>query len=686
MRRIPLLWVGLALLGCRNDTDKVVDSQITLPDDSGEVIDADGDGFSAEADCDDNSNAIYPGAEELCNGVDDDCDGEIDVDAGDAQTFYVDGDGDGYGDDARAVEACEAPLGYVDQGGDCNDSSNSYHPGAPEDDCADPEDYNCDGSVGYADEDGDGYAACEECDDADRAVNPSATEVCDGQDNDCDGEADVDAVDAATWYQDADGDGYGDADLTTEACEAPSGYVDDHEDCDDRDGDAYPGATEVCDGVDNDCDGQRDEEASDAATWYADTDGDGYGNASFSQEDCDQPQGYVSNADDCDDDEPLAWTGASERCDEVDNDCDGDTDEGVETDWYLDYDGDGYGEDSSAVQACAAPTSRYVSASGDCDDTDADYNPGAAQGCDGGDYDCDGSVDNDADGDGYADQSCGGDDCDDTDASILPEQGGGCALGTTCLDVLNAGYTSDGAYEIDPDGFGAGDDPVEVYCDMTTDGGGWTLVGYSYAGATSTSASNHNFRSLACGGGTYQPESRGQDSAAIDATNIVTQSTEVAFALESNGVAVTTGPMSDYAYAWKFTIPDPASVHFVNHSYYGGNWSTSNTGVGSCVAVTVQGIVGDTSSYTKYTLENVLGTSWTDTYPTGYGVSDNSSCVNHNGGPFITSIHTGDGRGTIYGTSISECDIGTGSYTYTHRGNYYASSTGQTGSASIWLR
>jgi hypothetical protein len=94
------------------------------------------------------------------------------------------------------------------------------------------------------------------------------------------------------------------------------------------------------------------------------------------------------------------------------------------------------------------------------------------------DYDCDGDVDNDGDGDGYSDVTCGGNDCDDADAAILPEPGSGCAVGTTCLDILADGYTTDGVYTVDPDGYGAGDDPHDVYCDQTTDGGGWTRVYY----------------------------------------------------------------------------------------------------------------------------------------------------------------------------------------------------------------
>ena len=677
----PLFFVLFAF-ACRN---KEVEIQET-----GEppVADEDGDGALADADCDDNDASRYPGAAELCDGVDQDCDGEVDEEATDAGIWYEDADSDGYGDDLHTLSACEAPPGYAAAGGDCDDRDPLYHPNADEADCTDPADYNCDGSSGYADADRDGFPACQDCDDGESRVNPNATELCNSIDDDCDGQTDEpDAANAVTFYPDTDGDGYGDLTYPAEACTAPEGYVTDATDCDDARGAVHPGATELCNDLDDDCDGLTDPDtAADADTWYIDTDQDGYGNPRYTQASCEQPSGYVDNNQDCDDGEASAYTGAAEACDGIDNDCDSSTDEGVTTAWLLDRDGDGYGAGAS-TQACSAPTANHVSVSGDCDDTNGDAYPGAPQACDGSDLDCDGLMDNDADLDGYPDLSCGGEDCDDSDASIYPNQSGLCALGATCLDILNAGLSQgDGVYTIDPDGPNTGDDPFETWCDMSTDGGGWSLVGYSYAGSTTISTSNHNFRSLMCGGGSFLPESRGQSSAAIDATTLVTQSTEIAFSMEQNGAAVNTGSMSDYAAAWKFTIPDPSKVHFRNQSYYGSYWNTSDSGVGPCVPVTVQGIVGDTGVYSRYTLQNVLGTSWTDTYPTGYGVADNSSCVNHNGGPFITSIHTGHGWHTLYGSGVTECDVVNGSTSYTHRGNYTPSATGQTGSAAIWLR
>ena len=110
------------------------------------------------------------------------------------------------------------------------------------------------------DEDGDGVASVEtggtDCDDGDPDVHPGADEVCDGKDNNCDTMIDAGALDAGTWYTDADGDGYGDPASATLACEAPEGAVTDATDCDDATADAHPGLEEVCaDHLDNNCDG-----------------------------------------------------------------------------------------------------------------------------------------------------------------------------------------------------------------------------------------------------------------------------------------------------------------------------------------------------------------------------------------------------------------------------------------------
>ncbi|HMU69832.1 MAG TPA: MopE-related protein, partial [Chitinophagales bacterium] len=116
---------------------------------------------------------------------------------------------------------------------------------------------NVAGTVSFADADGDGYTSDVDCNDADAAINPGATEICNGMDDNCNG--DIDEGAGATWYADADGDTYGDAASTTVACDMPEGYVADATDCNDADAAVNPGATEVCNGVDDNCDGNIDE-------------------------------------------------------------------------------------------------------------------------------------------------------------------------------------------------------------------------------------------------------------------------------------------------------------------------------------------------------------------------------------------------------------------------------------------
>ena len=373
--------------GIDNDCDGVV--PVT-------EIDNDVDGVSeCQGDCDDADPARFPGNPDICDGIDNDCDGTVDQ-----TTYYLDSDGDGYGDQSNTTVDCAQPAGYVSNYLDCDDNNASVYPGAPE--LCDGIDNDCDGTVEdqntyYLDADGDGYGDpsnttedCAQpagyvsnyldCDDNNASVYPGAPELCDGIDNDCDG-----TVDQTTYYLDSDGDGYGDPSNTTEDCAQPAGYVSNNTDCDDNNASVYPGAPELCDGIDNDCDGRVE----DQTTYYLDSDGDGYGDPSNTTVDCTEPAGYVSNYLDCDDNNASVYPGAPELCDGIDNDCDG-TVEG-QTTWFLDSDGDGYGDPSNTTVDCAQPAG-YVSNYTDCDDNNASVYPGAPELCDGIDNDCDGTV------------------------------------------------------------------------------------------------------------------------------------------------------------------------------------------------------------------------------------------------------------------------------------------------------
>ncbi|MBM4392138.1 MAG: FG-GAP repeat protein [Deltaproteobacteria bacterium] len=282
------------------------------------------DHVALSEDCDDADGLVFPGNVELCNGVDDDCDGTVDSDAADAFSWYDDDDGDGYGDASTVTTACDDPGGASRLPTDCNDNNETVHPGADETDCNSSVDMNCDGFAGTIDNDGDGYRACEECDDGDAAVNPVASEVCDGVDNDCEGTVDEDATDALTWYVDSDGDGYGHRWRSTAACDRPLGHVTDNTDCDDDTRTTYPGAAETCTtAADDDCDLQANEVGAIACLdWYSDGDADGYGDSSLCA--CEAVGDFeVRSAGDCDDGAPRVYPGAPETCgDAIDQDCD----------------------------------------------------------------------------------------------------------------------------------------------------------------------------------------------------------------------------------------------------------------------------------------------------------------------------------------------------------------------------
>jgi hypothetical protein len=336
-----------------DDCDGTVDEGTAGHDD-------DGDGYSEwEGDCDDTDVLLHPGAPEYCDGRDSDCDGEL-------LAYDIDGDGDGF-------LGCE----------ECDDADPSVFPGAP-DDCSDGIDADCaaDLELTEIDNDGDGFAECSgDCDDDEIAVHPDAPEVCNGIDDDCDPATD----------EDADGDGDG-----VSICGG---------DCDDQDALAFPGAVETCDGTDEDCNGVLDD---------LDEDHDGFGACDPPPTgDCDDTDGEVNPAAD-----EVAYNG-------VDDDCDGAD--------LTDIDGDGF-------DGAGGP---------DCDDLQAEVHPGAEDiPYNGIDEDCDDGDLTDADGDG-APSIPWGLDCDDADPATGPHAPEQCDNG--------ADDDCDGAVDAsDPDCVGGG--------------------------------------------------------------------------------------------------------------------------------------------------------------------------------------------------------------------------------------
>jgi uncharacterized protein (TIGR03382 family) len=268
--------------------------------------DDDGDGVHCSVDCDDDDAAVgAPG------------------------TYYLDDDGDGYGDPNVSATGCPA-SGYVADNTDCDDTDSAIYPGATEL-TGDEVDSDCDGTeVCYADGDGDGYtdgtvasadtdcadsgeatsaSTSTDCDDSDGAINPGATELTgDEVDSDCDG--------TEVCYADADDDGYTDGSTTlstdtdcTDSGEATSS--DPTGECDDSDATVYPSATETFgDGVDSNCDGEGGpnwDDDGDGLTWTeeqtwgtsdSDTDSDGDG-----VEDGDEVNTYGTDPTDADSDD-----------------------------------------------------------------------------------------------------------------------------------------------------------------------------------------------------------------------------------------------------------------------------------------------------------------------------------------------------------------------------------------------
>jgi subtilase family serine protease len=391
--------------------------QLACVQPSGYVLDA--------TDCDDTNASIHPNAIETCNLIDDDCDGL--VDEGVQTTFYADADSDGYGNAAVTQLACTAPSGYVANDDDCDDTNSSVHPGA--------------------------------------------TETCNLLDDNCNGI--VDEGVQFTFYADTDGDGYGNASSSLLACTQPAGYVTNAGDCNDTNANIHPGGTEVCNLLDDDCDGLVDEDVQ--SIFYADADNDGYGNAAVTTMACTAPSGYVSNNQDCNDSNAAVHPGATETCNLIDDDCDGLIDENVLNIFYADTDNDGYGDASSTIEACLAP-SGYVNDHTDCDDSNAAVHPGATEICNGIDDDCDGLIDEgvkitvyaDADGDGYGNPAVSqlvctipsgyvtnNTDCNDNASNVHPGAIEICNnIDDNCNGVVDEGVKLTFYADVDGDGYG----------------------------------------------------------------------------------------------------------------------------------------------------------------------------------------------------------------------------------------
>lgn len=222
------------------------------------------------------NNLVYQDNDGLTRATD--CD-DYDILTEVAPTWYEDADGDSAGDPDESMASCDQPTGYVAVAGDgCPTDANKTTAGV----CG----------CGATDVDVDGDGICDTVDDCTdiTACNFGAdpTESC---------------TYSTTWYADADSDGYGDSSNNQNACSQPAGFVANASDCDDSDASIHPGASDVCDGIDNNCSGDESD-ASDASTWYADSDGDGLGDPNNSTVACTQPTGYV--ADNTDDDDTVS--------------------------------------------------------------------------------------------------------------------------------------------------------------------------------------------------------------------------------------------------------------------------------------------------------------------------------------------------------------------------------------------
>ncbi len=395
------------------EDDWNLDGVTLIPDCSSLPIDQDSDGYDELVDCDDTNPNVHPGQLEiLYNGIDDDCDPVTLDDDLDQDGFLISDDCD---DNNAAVNPSQIEIPYnqvdddcnaatldddLDQDGflisdDCDDNNAEINPGIIEV-VYNGMDDDCDPATLDDDLDQDGFVVAQDCDDDNPDINPVASEVCDKTDNNCDGQIDEGLV-LASYFLDADGDGFGDPTVFVTDCVQPVGYVIPSTDCDDNNPSISPIAVDIPDnGIDENCDGSD-------ATDFVDNDGDG-----------------VTNETDCDDADPTVYPGGSEICDNKDNDCNGNVDDGLTfTTYFADLDNDGFGDPLTFVESCELSLTGFITNADDCDDNNPNVNPSQVEEpYNEVDEDCDpASLDDDLDQDGFL----LADDCDDNDPNINPE-------------------------------------------------------------------------------------------------------------------------------------------------------------------------------------------------------------------------------------------------------------------------
>jgi hypothetical protein len=289
--------------------------------------------------------------------------------------YFLDSDGDLFGNPSSVIQSCVAPTGYVTNDSDCDDANALINPN----------------TTWYADLDGDTYGNLNTT--FTGCISPLGFVL---NATDCDdNNAIVNAL--SSYYQDSDQDGFGNIAVSISSCGQPTGYVVNSTDCDDTN----PNVNAI-------------------TTWYLDSDNDGFGNLSMTTQNCGQPVGYVANSTDCDDTNNQINPNATEVFDGIDNNCDLVIDEGFTlTTYYEDLDGDNYGS-SVSIQSVTNPGTGYSLVSGDCDDNNNLINPNATEICDGIDNNCDLNIDEnlptftyylDADNDGFGDLNFTTTDC-----------------------------------------------------------------------------------------------------------------------------------------------------------------------------------------------------------------------------------------------------------------------------------